>query len=105
MKKLILVYNPISGDATFKYKLDDMIAKFLQRDCIVIPYRTQKENLQPFRQFIRNIEVDGVIIAGGDGTMSSLIEPNSSSSRAPKKLREVVSKCRKSVPRRNCLMV
>ena len=73
MKKLILVYNPISGDATFKYKLDDMIAKFLQRDCIVIPYRTQKENLQPFRQFIRNIEVDGVIIAGGDGTLHETV--------------------------------
>jgi len=73
MKKLILVYNPISGDATFKYKLDDIIAKFLQRDCIVIPYRTQRENLQPFRQFIRNIEVDGVIIAGGDGTLHEIV--------------------------------
>ena len=44
MKKFLLAYNPVSGDAMFKKKLDDIINRFQSRDCIVIPYRTKKES-------------------------------------------------------------
>lgn len=73
MKKLLLVYNPVSGDALFKYKLDEIIAKFTAYGCILIPYRTQKENEQTFIAFLRSVEVDGVIISGGDGTVHEVI--------------------------------
>ena len=45
MKKFLLAYNPVSGDAMFKKKLDDIINQFQSRDCIIMPYRTKKEVL------------------------------------------------------------
>ena len=33
MKKLILIYNPVSGKAVFKNRLDEIIDKFQQRGC------------------------------------------------------------------------
>ena len=47
MKKFLLAYNPVSGDAMFKKKLDDIINQFQSRDCIIIPYRTKKEKFDP----------------------------------------------------------
>lgn len=73
MKKLILVYNPVSGDAMFKYRLDEMIEKFMARGCMLIPYRTQKENKETFLSFLGGIDVEGVIISGGDGTVHEII--------------------------------
>ena len=73
MKKLILVYNPVSGDALFKYKLDELIEKFSVNDCIIIPYRTLPNNEVVFAKFVRSLSVDGVIIAGGDGTIHDII--------------------------------
>lgn len=74
MKKLILVYNPVSGDALFKYKLDDIIEKFAANDCIVIPYRTCRENEEIFLKFIDSIaDVEGIVISGGDGTVHEII--------------------------------
>lgn len=73
MKKLILVYNPVSGDAMFKYRLDEMIEKFMARGCMLIPYRTQKDNRETFLAFLGGIDVEGVIISGGDGTVHEII--------------------------------
>lgn len=73
MKKLILAYNPVSGDAMFKYRLDEMIEKFMARGCMLIPYRTQKDNRETFLAFLGGIDVEGVIISGGDGTVHEII--------------------------------
>jgi YegS/Rv2252/BmrU family lipid kinase len=73
MKKLILVYNPVSGDALFKYKLDDIFAQFLANDCIIIPYRTRKDNQKSFITFLNSVDVEGIIISGGDGTVHEII--------------------------------
>lgn len=73
MKKLILVYNPVSGDAMFKYKLDDIIEKFTARGCLIIPYRTQRENRACFLEFVRSVAVEGIVISGGDGTVHEII--------------------------------
>ena len=37
MKRLVLAYNPVSGHAAFKRKLDWIIKEFQKRDCMVIP--------------------------------------------------------------------
>ena len=52
MKKFLLAYNPVSGDAMFKKKLDDIINQFQSRDCIIMPYRTKKESFDQFFRFL-----------------------------------------------------
>ena len=69
MKKMILVYNPVSGNASFKNKLDMMIDKFQQRGCMLLLYRTERDNSRSFGEFLRAAEADGVIVSGGDGTL------------------------------------
>ena len=73
MRKIILVYNPVSGNATFKYKLDMIVEKFQQRNCLLFLYRTEKENGDKFPAFVRSCEADGVVIAGGDGTLHEIV--------------------------------
>lgn len=74
MKKFILVYNPVSGDALFKYKIDDIIEVFQKSNCIIIPYRTSESNEEKFVKLCKSIEdICGIIIAGGDGTLNEFI--------------------------------
>lgn len=73
MKKLILVYNPVSGDASFKYKLDMVIQKFAERDCMLLPYRTRLDNAAAFPEFAVSAAADGIVVSGGDGTVHEII--------------------------------
>lgn len=74
MKKFLLAYNPVSGDAMFKKKLDDIIRRFQEKNCIIMPYRTIKEEYDPFFfKSVRDVHADGVIAAGGDGTLHKII--------------------------------
>ena len=72
MKKIVLVYNPVSGKAKFKRSLDNIIGKLQRRGCMVIPYRTTPEN-KDLAEFIRQAEPEGVIAAGGDGTVHEVV--------------------------------
>jgi len=73
MKKFILVYNPVSGDACFKYRLDDIVEKFLGKGCAIIPFRTSKDNLDTLVMLAKDVEAAGIIISGGDGTVHQVI--------------------------------
>lgn len=72
MKKIVLVYNPVSGKARFKRSLDNIIGKLQRRGCMVIPYRTTPEN-HDLAEFIRQAEPEGIIAAGGDGTVHEVV--------------------------------
>lgn len=41
MKKLGLIYNPVSGHALFKGKLDSLIDMFQRHGILLCPYRTR----------------------------------------------------------------
>ena len=67
-----MAYNPVSGDAhVLRKKLDDIINQFQSRDCIIMPYRTKKRKFLTlfFANCVRNVNADGIIAAGGDGTL------------------------------------
>lgn len=72
MKRLVLAYNPVSGHAAFKKKLDWIIKEFQKRSCIIIPYRTLRHN-HHFAEFVRDVEPAGIIAAGGDGTVHEIV--------------------------------
>ncbi|XOQ25434.1 MAG: DAGKc domain-containing protein [Mitsuokella multacida] len=73
MKKLVLFYNPVSGHAAFKNKLDWVVEAFQRRGIVVIFYRTRKEGNEAFIPFVQEIAPDGLLAAGGDGTVHEIV--------------------------------
>ena len=69
MKKIALFYNPVSGHAAFKSKLDMMVEAFQRRNVLLLPYRTQAGGNAPFLEFLEETKPDGILAAGGDGTV------------------------------------
>ena len=74
MKKILLAYNPVSGSATFKKNLDEIIEKFQRRNILLALYRTRAGNFaEEFAECVKISNVEGVIAAGGDGTLHTVI--------------------------------
>ena len=74
LRKFILVYNPVSGDASFKFKLDNVIENFQHKGCIVIPFRiTNRQDTSDFVLLTQEIGAEGIIVSGGDGTIHEVI--------------------------------
>jgi diacylglycerol kinase (ATP) len=74
MKKFVLVYNPLSGNAGFKTRLDEVVDILKQFNAFTIPLRTsQKEDTKEFVLLAREEAADGIIVAGGDGTLHEII--------------------------------
>ena len=73
MKRFVLVYNPVSGHATFRRQLDGIIESFAKRGAMLIPYRTTLDN-SSLPDFIREAAPDGVLAAGGDGTLGEVVD-------------------------------
>ena len=73
MQKLVLFYNPVSGHAAFKNKLDWIIEAFQKRDILIIPYRTKKDGNEDFAAFVREVQPQGILAAGGDGTVHECV--------------------------------
>lgn len=72
MKRFVLIYNPVSGHAVLRKKLDYLIAAFQKRGAMLIPYRTEIKNIG-LPDFLREAAPDGVISAGGDGTLHEVV--------------------------------
>lgn len=74
MKKFLLIYNPMAGDAYFKYRLDELIEQFQRRDSLVTPVKmTRREDTGRFVRWADEVGADGIIVSGGDGTIHSIV--------------------------------
>lgn len=73
-KKVILFYNPYSGDSLFKHSLDNIIARYQSAGYIIVPIRAaeghvMKDYLAALNQESYKDEYRQIIVAGGDGTI------------------------------------
>ena len=74
MKKFLLVYNPVSGNAKFKKKLDEIVDAFQRRKILLAAYRTTPNNsARDFLECVKIFKPYGIISAGGDGTLHAVI--------------------------------
>jgi len=73
MKKILLVYNPVSGHAAFKNQLDGMIENFQRHGICLSVYRTCAGDNSAFAECVKISQAEGIIAAGGDGTLHAVI--------------------------------
>ena len=73
MKKILLVYNPVSGHAAFKNKLDSVTENFQRRGIFLSLYRTRAEDNSAFVECVKIFRPEGIVAAGGDGTLHAVI--------------------------------
>lgn len=73
MKKILLAYNPVSGHAAFKNRLDSVIEQFQRRGIFLSVYRTCADDNSNFAECVKLSGAEGVIAAGGDGTLHAVI--------------------------------
>lgn len=70
-KKVLLFYNPHSGNGLFKNNLDYIIKRFQEHDLVIVPVRAA-EGMQ-IRHVLKTMhpnEYRQIIAAGGDGTIN-----------------------------------
>lgn len=72
MKKARVIYNPNSGDKSFKHKLDTVVEKLQRGGYEVILFRTRSvEDI--YRGVETAKEYDIIIISGGDGSINHTV--------------------------------
>lgn len=72
-KKLLFVYNPRSGKAKIKYKLNDILEIFVKADYEVTTYPTLKKGDAEELVKNRDPEYELVVCSGGDGTLDEVV--------------------------------
>lgn len=72
MKKVLLVYNPLSGNRSVPKKLDYIISRFLEKDLLAVPFRIEGECGDKLQQIFEEDEYSYVVVSGGDGTVNMI---------------------------------
>lgn len=71
IKKVLLFYNPNSGNGLFKNNLDYIIERFQEKGLVVVPVRAaQGMTINKVLEYIDESEYRQIIAAGGDGTIN-----------------------------------
>lgn len=74
MKKLSLIYNPFSGDKSFRHELDVCLKEFNEADFEVNIFRsTQYGDIEKHISNIKDDNYDVICVSGGDGTINILV--------------------------------
>ena len=74
LKKVLLIYNPNSGNGLFKNNLDRILEMFQNRRMLVIPIRTDDpEFLDTILREAQKYQFSKIIAAGGDGTINVVV--------------------------------
>ena len=73
MKRILLIYNPVSGHAAFKRQLDHIIDSCQRRGILLSMYRTRRGDWSDFDACVRASRAEGLISAGGDGTLHAVV--------------------------------
>lgn len=74
MKKLKLIYNPNSGDKTFRLNLDICIEKFQNAGYEVNLFRTSDKKI--LKNHISKMDknfYDAIVVSGGDGSINTVV--------------------------------
>lgn len=71
LKKVLLFYNPHSGNGLFKNNLDYIIERFQEKGLVVVPVRAAHGmTINKVLEYIDESEYRQIIAAGGDGTIN-----------------------------------
>ena len=73
MKKLLFIYNPLSGVGQLKSKLSDVLDIFVKAGYEVTVYPTQKyhDALEKTKSYTGDYDL--VVCSGGDGTLDEVV--------------------------------
>lgn len=74
MKNVLFIYNPNSGKRVIASQLDKIIGIFSAEGMITTIYRISDDNPISYSDLIQNGDFDGVIVAGGDGSVNTVIK-------------------------------
>jgi len=73
VKKVMLIYNPLSGNRNVPKMLDNIIERFMDENIVVLPFRVNEENNESILELLKNGDFSSVILSGGDGTINSIV--------------------------------
>lgn len=74
VRKVKLIYNPASGNTSFRNKLDYLIEKFQQCGLQIVPCRTLcKEDIPMALREVQAEAYYAIVVAGGDGTVHDAV--------------------------------
>lgn len=70
MKKVLLIYNPLSGNRSVPKKLDYIIGRFLEHDLLAVPFRIDGNCEEKLKHILTADDYSHVVVSGGDGTVN-----------------------------------
>lgn len=74
LDKILLFYNPNSGNRVFPTHLDKIVERFQKKKQLIVPVRAERSDiLTRFFNLIDFHEYKKIIIAGGDGTINTVV--------------------------------
>lgn len=70
MKKVLVIYNPLSGNRNVPKKLDYIVSRFLEKDLLAIPFRMNADSEKHLEKILTDEKFEFVVVSGGDGSVN-----------------------------------